>query len=320
MPSQLNISTLLADWGAYYMKGSQSLKNLHLQMYRGAQFDSLFTYVPTTDTVLREVPVSMTEVLQAYQETFTPKGDLSMLPVEIDLYPVKVDDQKNWDKLEASYVGFLTGEGLDRKTWPVSRWFMESLLLPKLVEDVELNAFKAVKVNPTAGTPGNAIDSLNGFRKYIKDRIAAGDTSIVYNTGALVTDPADFVTQIEDWVALLPDNIRIKKGFFIAMNPTLILRYKKGMRAKYNVNYKQQDDPLTLIDFPNINISEQPSMAGSSKIFASFKENLLLGVKRPNKDMQFESVDRSVKYWHDHWRGYGFVDKNLFFTNDLENT
>ena len=302
------------------MKGSQGLRNLHMQMYRGAKFDSLFTFVNTTDTVLREVPVTMTEVLQAYQETFTPKGDLSFLPVKIDLFPVKVDDQKLWDKLEASYVGFLTGEGLDRKEWPVSRWFMEKVLLPKLIEDIELNAFKAVKVTPTAGTPGAAIDSMNGFRKYIKDRIAAGDTSIVYNTGALQTVAADFVTQIEDWVALLPDNIRIKPGFTIAMNPTLTLRYKKGMRDKYNVNYKQTNDPLSLIDFPNITISEQPAMIGSSKIFASFKENLLLGVKRPGQDIEFESVDRSCKYWHDHWRGYGFVDKNLFFTNDLENT
>lgn len=314
----ITIAALLAEYGAFYQKGSQNERNLLAKLYKDAEFDTLFTYTPTTDTIIRNVKVTSGSVLQAFQKQFTPKGGIGFLPQPIDLYHIKADDDIYPDELEASYIGFLAGEGLDRKDWPIVRYWVEEILMKQFIEDIDNNAFSAVLVNPTAGTAGDPEDSMNGFKKIIQGLVAGGHTTPIA-TGALSTAPQTFVEQIEAFVEAIPAHLRKRLPMTIAVSDVLQSRFKKGMRAKYNINYEQTNQLLSHIDYPNIQIKGFNALAGSNKIFASTKSNLILGVKRASTMVDIEKNGRNVMALHDHWRGYGVADPRLFWTNDLEN-
>jgi hypothetical protein len=315
----ITIAALLSEYGAFYQKGSQNERNLLAKLYKDAEFDSLFTYTPTEDTIIRNVKVTSNPVLQAFQKQFTPAGGIGFLPQPIDLFQIKADDDLYPDEIEKSYIGFLAGSGLDRKEWPIVRWWIENVFMKQFIEDIDDNAFSAVRVNPTAGTAGAPAGSMNGFKKIIQDLVAGGHTTPIA-TGALSTTATTFVDQIEAFVAAIPAHLRKRLPMTIAMSDVLETRYRNGMRAKYNSQYMQTEQLLTHIDYPNIKIKGFNAMAGSNKIFASTPANMILGVKRPSEMVQLDSDVRLIKAAHDHWRGYGVADPRYFWTNDLENT
>ncbi len=315
----ITIAALLSEYGSFYQKGSQNERNLLAKLYKDAEFDQLFTYTPTTDTIIRNVKVTSNPVLQAFQKQFTPLGGIGFLPQPIDLYHIKADDDIYPDELEASYIGFLAGNGLDRKEWPIIRYWVEEILLKQFTEDIDNNAFSAVLVNPTPGTAGSPAGSMNGFKKIIQNLVAAGDTTPIA-TGALSATATTFVDQIEAFVAAIPAHLRKRLPMTIAVSDVLETRFRNGMRTKYNINYQQTGQLLEHIDYPNIKIKGFNALAGSNKIFASTKANMVLAVKRPNAMVDIEKHGRNVMALHDHWRGYGVADPRYFWTNDLENT
>lgn len=318
----LTVAALVASYGAYYMKGSQGINNLKAKLYRGAQFDSLFTDFPTEDTIVRNVKVTSGEVLQPFQKGHTPKGGVTLLPQPINLYKIKADDEIYPDEIEATYVGFLAGEGVKREEWPIIRYWIEEIMLKQLVEDIDNNAFTAVYAAPTAGTAAAASTSFNGFRKVIQDLVDDTDSGIeVIATGALSSTATTFVGQIESFVAgMSTDYIASQREIIIAMSTANALKFRKGMRTLYNGNYEQTADLTALVDFPNVKVKGYLAMAGSSKIFATHTGNLLRPTKRNSQEVHVWADGRLVKAQHDHWRGYGVIDPRQFYTNDLENS
>ena len=317
----ITLSALQSEYGSFYQKGSQNEKNLLSKIYREAEFDKLFTVIPTTDTVLRNVRVSSGAVLQAYQDQFTAKGGVTLNPATIQLFKVKADDSLTPDQIEASYVGFLAGQGQDKAQWPIVRWWIENVLFKQFAEDIDTNAFSAVYSAPTAGTAGAASAALDGLLKVIKARIA--DSSIpagnIIATGENDTDPVTFVEQVEALVDGIPDYLRKRLPLDIMMNTTLEQRFKQGMRTKYNANYAQAAIS-THVDYPNIKIIGVSAMSGSAKLIASTQENRILGVKREAQIVDIQKNGRVIEVYHDHWRGYGFADTRYVFTNDQENS
>ncbi len=316
--SAINITALLAQYGEFYKKGSQSTRDLYRKLYKDAEFDSLFTMLPTEDTVIRNVQVTSNPVLQAFQKQFTPAGGMGFLPQPIDLFQIKADDDVYPDEIEKSYLGFLANSNLDREQWPLVRYWIEEVLFKQFIEDIDNEAFKAVFVAPTAGTAGTPAQSMNGFKKVIQNLVAGGHTTPIA-TGALNATPATFVGQIEAFVEGIPAHIRSRFSMTIAMSDVLANRFRKGMREKYNMNYPQTE-LNKLIDFPNITVKGFNAMAGSNKIFTSASP-LILGMKRPTELVQIGKKDlRLIQASTDHWRGYGVADPRYFYTNDLENT
>lgn len=315
----ITASGIISEYGAFYQKGSQAEKNLLKKLYQDAQFDSLFSYLPTEDTIVRNVRVSSTPVLQAFQKAFTPAGGVAFDPEPMILDPIKADDEIYPDEIEQTYVGFLASNNLDRKEWPIARWWVEEVFFKQFIEDINGNGYSAVRVAPTAGTAGTPAQSLNGFKKIIQQKVAAGTTN-VFNTGALAAANTDFVTQMETFVGSIPDLVKNKMQIFVAMSQANALKFRRGNRAKYNLNYNQQEDVSAFVDFPQIKVVGVDAMVGSSKIWATDKRNIVLAMKRPTQAVQLESVDRKVKAYTDHWRTYGIVNGRYFYTNDLENT
>lgn len=313
-------SDVVTEYGAYYLNHGQNANNLVQKLNYKSEFDSLFTTIATDDTVIRMGSSTMSRLLQPFQKTWSPTGEVTFKAQPITLYKKKVDFQDYPDDLEATWLGFLADEGLDRKQWPFVKWLLEKHIIPKTIEDYERNEVYAGEflAPPTPGTAGAVGTSMNGAKKIINDHITATDITPIA-TGALSTTPATFLAQIEAFVDAI-DPLYRSTPMTLAMNYAQSVVFKRGMRAAYNVNYEQTNSLMTLIDYPNIEVRGLHAMGSSGKIFATPKFNAIRGVKRlANLDrVQVENVDRLVKIYTDFSSGVGFVIPELVFTNDQD--
>ncbi len=316
----ISVASLNAEYGALYRPGTQSLKDLRKKMYRTEQATAnTLTVLETDSTVYEGANSELGEVLQSYQDVFTPKGDLEITPNKFILYKQKIDVSLNPDVIEASWAGFLAAKDLDRKQWPVVKWLLENHILAKKNEDFEEKAiYKGVYTVPTSGTPNAANQSMNGFGKIIADGIT-GSLIVTVPSGAWSTDPKTFVEQIEAWYAALPAKFR-KALKWLRMSEDLELRYQMGRREKYNMHYAQITDLAKIQDFPNCSVIGLPSMNGSQRIWTSTEGNAVLLYKRKTDGFIIKdstTLRDGVDIKSDWWAGVGFHDYEETFANEL---
>ncbi|WP_266206255.1 hypothetical protein [Pontibacter kalidii] len=314
----MNIADIIAEFGAYYLKNGQNLARIVKMLNAPSTTDSVLTSIITDETQWRAAQATIGRVLQPFQKTWTPIDALKFVPVVINQFKMKVDSEEYPDDLEATWLGFLTGDGLDRKTWPFIRWYVEVMLLPKAKEDYELyEVYKGVYQAPVNGQPGAAGTAMDGLRKAINDQVTAGRITPIV-TGAPDADNKVFVEQVEFFVDRVNANYQ-HIPMQLCMSQSLERRFLKGYRALYgkDTDYKGSNGS---VDFSNTSIIGLPSMAGANKIWMTPKSNAIhLGKRTQNQNtMQIESIDRKVKLFSDWSRGVGFVIPEIVFTNDQD--
>ncbi len=316
----MNAADVVSEYGAYYLNHGQNAQSLVQKLNYRSEFDSLFITTPTEDTVIRRGSSVMSRLLQPFQKTWSPTGEVTFKAAPINLYKQKVDFQDYPDELAETWLGFLADEGLDRKQWPFVKWLIEKHILPQTVEDYEINevyagAYAAPGVPGTAGAAGTAMEGAN---KIINDHITATDITPIV-TGALSTTPATFVDQVEAFVDSI-DALYRTAPMTLAMNHVQSVIFKRGMREKYNVNYEQTSDLMAVMDYPNVQVGGFHAMGSSGKIFCTPRFNAIRGVKRISNlnRVEVENVDRQVKIYTDWHVGVGFIIPELVFTNDQD--
>lgn len=316
----INASLLNAEYGALYRPGTQSLKDLRKKLYRTEQATANTLAIRETEaTVYEGANSELGEILQTYQDTFTPKGDVTLKPQRILLYKQKIDISLNPDVIEASWAGFLASNDLDRKQWPVVKWLLENHILAKKNEDFEEKAiYNGVYTPPVAGTPNAANQIMNGFGKILADATSAGFITTV-PSGAWSTDPKTFVEQIEAWFDALPAKFR-KAIKWLRMSEDLEARYHTGRMAKYNMYYAQISDLSKIQKFPNCSVVGLPSMNGKQRIWAATEGNAVLLYKRKTDGFIIKdstTLRDGVDIKSDWWAGVGFHDYEETFCNEL---
>lgn len=319
MATTITAADVIAEFGAHYAAEGQNLSSLLMRPFEPFGTRDAFTNVPTDKTQLKYSDVTVGEILQPYQDTYTPKGAVTFKPVTIDLQQVKVDQQFNPNSLVYSWLGFLTNNNTDRKTWPFIKWFIEEYLLKRLFEDIEKGViYSGSKAAIVVGTAGAASIVMDGVKEVINAGITATDiTPIVI--GAANADAVLWCEQIETFCKGIPE-LYWEKNMVINMSRTLALRYVEGKKKKYNMYYGQEADLTSVANFPGLKVKGRASMNGSGKIWATPIENAVFAVKgfENANGFEMESVDRNVKIWTDFHMGMGFLLKDLVFTNDVE--
>lgn len=319
MATTITAANVIAQYGAYYIDEGQNLQSLLMRPFEPFGTRDAFTNVPTDKTQLRYSDVSVGEILQPYQDAYTPKGAVTFKPVTIDLQQVKVDQLFNPNSLVYSWLGFLTNNSTDRKTWPFIKWFIEVYLLNRLFEDIEKTAiYKGVKAAVVANTAGAAADVFDGVKKVINAAVTAGSI-VPIATGAPNADPVLWCEQLENFVKGIPE-LYWEKEMVINMSRTLALRYMEGKKKKYNMYYGQEADLRSVSNFPTFKVKGRASMNASAKIWTTPMENAVFAAKGFDNanGFELESVDRNVKIWTDFHIGWSFLLVDLVFTNDQE--
>jgi hypothetical protein len=314
----IDIQDIIDSFGSYYLDNGQNQNDLMMRPFEKFGTKEAFTLRPTNETILRLSEVEVGEILQGYQDTFTPKGSADFKPVEIPLTQVKIDNEFNPNKLVNSWLGFLANDKLQRDQYPFIKWFIDEYLLKQSDKDMETKSiYKGAKVVPTPGVAGAAIEIMDGVKKQINAGVTAGKIAVI-NTGAPSLDPVDWCTQVEEFSVAIPE-LYWDENFALNMSKTLHKRYRAGRQRKYNLNYNQVGD-FDLIEDTNIKVAGRSSMNASTKIWGTPLRNYVLGVKGySNASMfQIEQAKRKVAVYSDWWIGVGYLMAEQVFTNDQE--
>jgi hypothetical protein len=314
----LEIQDVLAQFGAYYLNNGQNLTRLYTLLRRATPTEAMFSPINTDDTIWRAAKALFSRVVQPFQKKFTPLANVKFVPVEIKQFKIKVDAEEYPDDLEASWLGFLDGEDIDRKAWPFVRWYCEVYLIPQIKQDIEqLEIYQGVYKAPVAGVPGDPSTSMDGLKLTINTHIKNGLITPI-TTGALETDPLALVDQLEEFAD------GIDKGYWsipmiLGCSETVARRFLRGQERKYGKNTGGGALGLT-INNTNISLAGLPSHQSTDKIWCTPKENAIMLRKRVQNQtkIQVENVDRLLKFFTDFSMGIGFIIPQIVFTNDRD--
>ena len=308
----MTIADILTEFGAYYMKSPANKKRVLQLLMQPSVTPSIMTPIKSDDTEYRLGNATITSIVQPFQKGWTPKNAMEITPNTIKQYEMKIDEEIWPDDIEASWLGFLAGEDLDRSKWPLIKWMIEKFYLPKAKEDIELNEmYKGVFAAPTPGTPGAAGTAMQGLGKQLDDGLTAG-TMVHCNVAAL--DTATIFDQVESFVDQISD-VYQHTAMPVCMSPSWARAYHRDKRAQGFYDYKSDKGVNANIDFTPQQVVALPSMSGTNDIFASPKANMIHLTKRSSGKNKFniETAKRQVFFFSDWWEGVGFgIDQAVF--------
>ena len=308
----MTITDILTEFGAYYLKSPANAKRVLQLLMAPSVTPSIMTPIKSDDTQYRLGLATIASIVQPFQKSWTPKNAMEVTPNTIQQYEMKVDEEVWPDDIEASWLGFLAGEDLDRSKWPMIKWMIEKFYLPKAKEDVELNEiYKGVFAVPTPGTAGAAGTSMQGLGKQLDLGLSAG-TMVDCNVGAL--DASTIFDQVEDFVDKISE-VYQHTAMPVAMSPSWARAYLRDKRAQGFYDYKSDKGINANIDFTPQQVIALPSMSGTNDIFASPKANMIHLTKRTMGKNKFEveKAKRQVFFYSDWWEGVGFgIDQAVF--------
>ena len=304
-------TAIVSEFGAYYLNSGQNmarLKNLLMFTRKSSQH---FTQLKTDETIYQMAMATVTSLVQSFQKAFTAKGDFTFTPNKIQLFKLKADIEIYPDDIEDNWLGFLASNSLGRKEWPLIRYLLESFILTKIQEDMELKEiYKGAYVAPQAGVAGVTGQSMNGLKIGLQAATVNHDTTV----GAL--DAATIYDQFEKAYELVSE---VYQG--IAMNIHCAPKWERAfLKDKRSLGFYQIQGPGQIdnsLDFAPANVIGLPSMIGTDDWFITPKANILhLNKKGDNQGkVLIEESKRCVSIMTDWYEGLGFGINEIVWTN-----
>jgi hypothetical protein len=307
--SGITVTDIVSEYGAYYINSQQNMQRLVALAMQPAETEKHMTPVITSDTLYRMANIAFVHVVQAFQNTFTAKGNATFTANPIQLDRIKVDMEVTPDDLVESWLGFLsTIEVLERANWPLVRWLMEVYLIPKIKEDIELHCiFWGVAATPGAGVAGAVQGAMTGIRKQLTDGVSAGtinDLSSVVGTLASAT----IFDQVEAFIENISLVYRLKGGK-VFMAPEWAAAWWKDKRSQGFYGGWTSDGQISMkVDAHPFEVVGLPSAHGWNGMFYTPKENFLYLQKGISNKERFrvEEARRVVSIMTDWFEGVGF--------------
>lgn len=267
------------------------------------------------------------EVLQPYQGTFTPKGEITHNEIAIRVRPLKMDLQFTEVQLEKWWNSFVVSRfdaEKDPMEWSFPRFIVEKEIMPKFQNDLNTVSWTGEYAAPTPSVAGDAVDSVDGFKKIIADSI----TSLAIPAANVITTTALSASNARDKIELFLDSIPeeiTSKGGKILMSPTLRRYYFRDYRAEFTQSpgpFPTNNAPRALlVDDYNIELVALTTMAGSGRIIflPNGRENMVW-VSRAGApvypQMIFKTKSRVLEMYATIYRGYGFEYPQEVYVNE----
>lgn len=289
---------------------------------QGLEFENLLS-PRACDNTYSAPNASPTELLQAYQYQFTPKGDVALDAVENKLQKIKIDIILTADDLEKFWDTYMIEWheiGRDPMDWSFPRYLYENVYLPKIMEEMNKNAWSGSFLAPTAGTAGLSVNSVDGYATKIAAAVTASDLT-EYATGAWVDNT--IVNQLETWCDALPIPYRDQPGD-ILMSNTLAKKYYRDHRDKFGTGNGVAGNENTelRVEMTQKRIRPINAMEGSNRIIFSptTTANMIWGTRAAYPtyfNIRWQEQDvRVLKGTAEIYRFYGFEYWDHLFVND----
>lgn len=318
----MDVTEIVKAYEAYYENAGQNKSRILSMLTQGLETPKYCTPVKTDDTIFRLSQITVGNLVQAFQKSWTPKPAHKFTPNELRLYKLKVDDDLYPDDIEATWLGFLAGDTNIKKEWPLIKFLIEHPdqgYIAAINRDMEsLEYGHGVFAEPTEGTASITGQSMDGIIIQLK-RGVENETMNSVPIGELDKDTIfDQVELFVDGISEVYQNMAMN----VFMSPKWFRYYHrdKRMQAFYAFPSEANVNQLSnRIDFTPQQVVPLPSLSGSDVIFATPKPNFLHLTKRSANKTQFniQESKRIVNLMVDWWEGIGFGINEVVWTNIL---
>lgn len=312
MAATITVSEIVSSFGTYIGTNSQQILKLLTQPTESEKF---MTTVASKDLEWRAAKAVIDDIVQGFQKAWTAKGTAAFTPRTITQRRHKIDLAFYPDEVVDSWLGFLTTEDVDRKTWPITRYIVEQLIIPKVLENRELKLIgKGDYAAVVADTPQATGLSMDGFCTQLEDAKLAGTSNINFITLETLT-AVNIFEQIETFAAEV-DELYQNLSMNVFVSRGLYMSYMKRRRDLHGVD-SNYGGFANLLEGTNMQLVPLPSMAGKDIIFATPKDNFIRLINRNDgaSNIAVENVDRQIKVYADWYEAVGFGIEEAVFAS-----
>ncbi len=313
----MTITDIITEYGAYYEQAGQNKNRILGMLSQGIETPKHATPIKTDDTIFRLSQLAIGEIIQGFQKAWTPKAPIAITPNELRLEHFKVDLELTPDDIEATWLGFLASEAVDRKDWPLVKFLIEHPdqgIIASINRDMELKEYGfGEKTAITPNTASAAGKTMDGLITLIKKGVAA-ETMNSIDIGEL--SKATIVAQLEEFIDQINQEYQhTKMNMYIS--PQWFRHYLRDKRAEGYYMITSPNQVSEAVDFSNITLLPLPSIGGSDIFFVTPKTNLLHLTKKGNNKTKFQLQERHrvVSVLADWWEGLGFGIDAAVWTN-----
>lgn len=262
---------------------------------------------------------SNTELIQAFQKAFTPKGQVALTPYANDVFRLKVDYLlDNIDEIVDGYAQFLYDEKKERKDWPIVKYIVDNHLIPGIVKDLNTAMCTSVFVAPTPGMPGTTAGSMNGALTIIDTEITTTNITPIVTGATTSSNAIDTFNAFATGIA----QEDLSKGMTLFVSKVVERHLATDRLNTYGLTSNLESANLNKLDlFPTLQVVGLEGMGSSQRMWATPTGpmgNLLHiynAIFTP-KSFDVQVVDRSIKMLTDFHAGIGFNTLDLVYAND----
>jgi hypothetical protein len=319
MPHAISIEATAAGLNQFATRFGPRINSL---MRQGLEFERELPFVGA-DYAYTGQDVAVGDILQPYQSGFTPNNTENFDGIDNFLRPIKADLQFTAEQLEKFFsrwkYDWFTPDAADIERG-YSAYMINQVIMPKLLEELNLASWAGDYVAPTPGTPGAVLESVDGFAKNIMAQVTANRLSEI-GTGVLVA--STMVAQVREFCNEVPQPYRYKSGK-IFMSKTRAQEYSDQYKLDYKLNSAviESADGLRLrVDDYNKTIVGITAMEGSDRIILVIdnEPSMIIGTREGYPQyfqFRFQQFDRTLKCMAEIYRFYGFETCLHMFVND----
>lgn len=272
----IEVTDLRKEFGTYLSQGANNL-DIIKQIFNGFTSQKYFKSVPAT-TEYRAVQSMINSVVQQFKPKWTPKGSTKFTPLKIQNFRHKINVPIYPSDVVDSYMFHLYDESLTPSQMPISKYIINELILPRILDDIELRMiFKGKYVESTNDEATPAEDSMDGIETFLINEKAKANTRVNFFTKTIdwinATD-AEVVKFVEEFADFVDDKLKIK---MIMASKFVKKRYQRAYEKVYGGGTKQVGgmNPNAEVDYVEMEIVHLDGMGNSPIIFATVPGNMV---------------------------------------------
>jgi hypothetical protein len=303
-------NSIIDDVNIYFGDREAAESNLQQTILDGRDYPNIASLRLVNGDVVQLDKAEISDVMQTFKSTFSPKGDVTLTPVPFMLRRMKFDVAFHPDVVYSKYYGFLAKMGeADRAAWPISRFIIDVLIGRKLAANQSITDWAGVYTPATSdAVAGSTLGSYDGLKTIVTKGLSDGTMNEITLTNDF-TDPAKVFDAVEEAVDNLPQEYHDVQ-LSILMSKKQELAYFRDRRNQHgsDTNYRGESKYMTVDGRENMLIQPLNGIGRANDhgwMIITPTENLLLGRRSNSYNISVERDKREVLFMGDWTEGIG---------------
>lgn len=312
------VDQLKSEFGTYLSQGTQF--EIIRQLTTGFTSAQYFTLTKAI-TEYRAVKAHITSVVQQFSAKWTPMGNSKFTPITILNRRHKVNYSIVPAEVADSWLLKLYAENLTPAQMPITRYIIENIVMPAVLNDIEMIMIGKGKYKQLApGDPSTPADTMDGLETILVDAYKKRLTAETSNINFIKpVNMIDLRTASDaETLAFIDKFAKGISPFF--KNQYLTIFCSRDTFVKYCSAYKEKwaersgindsDFKAKFIDFTNLSLRVMDCLYGSPIIFTTPKVNMKLLHNTNTAESLINDAqvhDYELRLYGEFWLGAGFA-------------